>query len=51
MNEAAAVVDANIAFTLYVALTLHLDDRLWTDDAVLKAGLQAKGFDRFFSMP
>jgi len=33
--------------TPYVALTLHLDGRLWTDDAELKTGLKAKGFDRF----
>ena len=33
--------------TPYVALTLHLDGRLWTDDAKLKNGLRAKGFDRF----
>ena len=34
--------------TPYVALTLHLDGRLWTDDAELKRGLMAKNFDRFF---
>lgn len=34
--------------TPYVALTLHLDGRLWTDDAELKRGLMTKGFDRFF---
>lgn len=34
--------------TPYVALTLHLDGRLWTDDAELKRGLRAKGFDRFY---
>jgi predicted nucleic acid-binding protein len=34
--------------TPYVALTLHLDGRLWTDDGALKAGLRARGFDRFF---
>ncbi len=34
--------------TPYVALTLHLDGRLWTDDAELKAGLRARGFERFF---
>lgn len=33
--------------TPYVALALHLDGRLWTDDAQLKHGLLAKGFDRF----
>jgi predicted nucleic acid-binding protein len=34
--------------TPFVALTLHLDARLWTDDEELKTGLRAKGFDRFF---
>jgi len=34
--------------TAFVALTLYLDGRLWTDDDELKAGLSAKGFDRFF---
>lgn len=33
--------------TPYVALTLHLDGRLWTDDNELKSGLQARGFDRW----
>jgi predicted nucleic acid-binding protein len=32
----------------FVALTLHLDGRLWTGDEELKAGLRANGFDRFF---
>jgi predicted nucleic acid-binding protein len=32
----------------FIALTLHLDGRLWTGDDELKAGLRAKGFDRFF---
>lgn len=32
-----------------VALTLALDGLLWTGDKALKAGLMAKGFDRFFS--
>jgi predicted nucleic acid-binding protein len=31
-----------------VALTLALDGLLWTGDKALKAGLMAKGFDRFF---
>ena len=30
----------------FVTLTLHLDGRLWSDDAELKAGLLAQGFDR-----
>lgn len=34
--------------TPYVALTLHLDGRLWTEDLELKQGLRAKGFDRFY---
>ena len=34
--------------TPYVALTLHLDGRLWTDDAELKRGLRTKGFNRFY---
>lgn len=32
----------------FVALTLHLDGRLWTADDELKSGLRLKGFDRFF---
>ena len=34
--------------TPYVALTLHLDGRLWTEDAELKSGLKARGFNRWF---
>jgi len=34
--------------TPFVALALHLDARLWTDDEELKAGLRARGFDQFF---
>ncbi len=34
--------------TPFVALTLHLDGRLWTGDEALKTGLRAQGFDRFF---
>jgi len=34
--------------TPYVALTLHLDGRLWTEDTVLKQGLRAKGFNNFY---
>lgn len=33
----------------FVTLTLHLDGRLWSDDAELKAGLLVKSFDRFFT--
>jgi predicted nucleic acid-binding protein len=34
--------------TPYIALTLHLDGRLWTEDAQLKQALRAKGFDGFY---
>ncbi len=34
--------------TPYVALTLHLDGRFWTEDTTLKSGLRARGFERFF---
>ena len=34
--------------TSYVALALHLDADLWTEDAELKAGLRSRGFNRFF---
>lgn len=34
--------------TPYVALTLHLEGRLWTEDKELKIGLRAKGFDSFY---
>ena len=33
----------------YVALTLHLDGRLWTEDQALKEGLRSRGFDRLFT--
>jgi predicted nucleic acid-binding protein len=39
-------VDPN--HTVFVALTLHLDGQLWTGDEELKAGLKARGFDRFY---
>ncbi|HEU0300553.1 MAG TPA: PIN domain-containing protein [Longimicrobium sp.] len=32
-----------------VAVTLALDGLLWTGDDVLKTGLRARGFDRFFT--
>jgi predicted nucleic acid-binding protein len=34
--------------TPYVALTLHLGGRLWTEDAQLKQALRAEGFDSFY---
>jgi predicted nucleic acid-binding protein len=35
--------------TPFIALAMHLDCPLWTDDAELKRGLRVQGFDRFFS--
>jgi predicted nucleic acid-binding protein len=34
--------------TPHVALTLHLDGRLWTEDAQLKQDLRVNGFDTFY---
>lgn len=34
--------------TPYVALALHMNARLWTDDEILKDGLRSRGFDQFF---
>ena len=34
--------------TPFIALTIHLNARLWTEDAELKAGLRAKNFNLFF---
>jgi len=34
--------------TPYIALTLHLNALLWTEDEELKTGLRAKRFDRFY---
>ena len=33
--------------TAYIALALHLDAKFWSEDEELKAGLRARGFDRF----
>lgn len=40
--------DVDIKDTPFVALALHLDADLWTDDDELKRGLRAKGFHQFF---
>ena len=34
--------------TPYVALALHLDAELWSEDEELKAGLRSRNFTRFF---
>jgi predicted nucleic acid-binding protein len=34
--------------TPYVALTLHIDGRFWTEDKMLKDALLARGFEQFF---
>jgi predicted nucleic acid-binding protein len=34
--------------TPFIAMTIHLNGRLWTADDQLKNGLRAKGFDLFF---
>jgi predicted nucleic acid-binding protein len=34
--------------TPFVALTIHLQGRLWTNDEELRSGLRAKGCDLFF---
>jgi predicted nucleic acid-binding protein len=34
--------------TPYVALTLHMDGRRWTDEQQLETALLAQGFDRLF---
>lgn len=36
--------------TPYVALTIHLDGRLWSDDDELKTALRAKGFDQLYEL-
>jgi predicted nucleic acid-binding protein len=40
--------DVDVHDTPYIALALHLDALLWTEDAALKTGLRAKGFTQFF---
>ncbi len=41
--------DVDEADTPFVALTLEIDGLLWTNDKILKDGLRAKGFDKFFT--
>lgn len=36
--------------TPFVALALHLESPLWTDDKELKTALRAKGFERFYEL-
>ena len=36
--------------TPYVALTLHMDGRFWTEDKELKTALRTRNFDRFFEL-
>lgn len=40
--------DVDATDTPHLALTLALDGLLWTGDKRLKAGLERKGFNRFF---
>lgn len=47
----ALCTDVDEDDTPHVALALELNALLWTGDRRLKAGLQAKGFDRFFAPP
>jgi predicted nucleic acid-binding protein len=44
------VHDVDIKDVPSVALTIELEGKLWTNDAELKAGLRAKGFDEFFEI-
>jgi predicted nucleic acid-binding protein len=34
--------------TQYIALTLHLEGRFWTEDGELKTALRTRSFDKFF---
>ena len=40
--------DVDMKDAAFIALTLHLDARLWTADEELKTGLRAKGSVQFF---
>lgn len=48
-REARRLCDGvDLKDTPLVAMSLHLDAELWTEDEELKTGLRAKGFKRFF---
>lgn len=36
---------------MFVALTMELSGKLWTNDKELKKGLSERGFEDFFSAP
>ena len=42
--------DVDIKDVPNVALTIELESKLWTNDAELKNGLRAKGFDEFIEI-
>ena len=46
--EGRRLCEVDLKDTPFVTLALHVDGLLWTNDAELKSGLVAKGFDRFF---
>ena len=41
-------LDVDEKDTLFVALSIELEARLWTKDEILISGLKLKGFDNFF---